>query len=654
MPLVLAGLGLIVLTGFASLFIRDRKLCLRTGAAGVIIGFVPAIAASIKILLGAPALRLQIPWHIPYGSFYTVLDNLSALFLISVSAVCALAAVYACGYMQTHKKHPGVSVFFFNLLAAGMAMVVMARNGVLFLVAWEVMSLASYFLVTLDDEHESVRQAGWVYLVATHIGTAFLLAFFILLGKSNGTMDFDNAGGLPSASSALFLLALAGFGTKAGIMPLHVWLPEAHPAAPSHVSAVMSGVMIKMGIYGILRTISIVDAREPWWGWLVIALGVITGILGILFALAQHDLKRMLAYSSVENIGIILIGLGLGLVGIASHSNTLVLFGFAGALLHVVNHSLIKSLLFMGAGSVLHATGTRSMDVLGGLAKRMPGTAIPFAIGAVAICGLPPLNGFIGEFLLYCGAFNAAMDDGIRLVVPAILAIAALAVIGGFALAAFTKIYGIVFLGEPRTSCVAKAHEAPFEMNVSMWILAGLCALVGVLSPAGLPAITRIIAEISPHATSAAAAASDPASLLWIILISFFALAVLVCGLAILRHRLLAGRTVTAAPTWDCGYIAPAPRMQYTSSSFSQPIVSMFKDILSSRFRSVRIQELFPKQADFESHTPDVSSEYLYRPIFKWVDMLIGRMRWVQYGMVQIYVLYIAVTLLILLVWKLR
>jgi hydrogenase-4 component B len=655
MSAVLAGIIFVVLTGLISLFIRDGKNCTRFGATGIVTGFIPVVAVAVNVLISGTAISLKIPWQVPYGSFYVEMDSLSALFLLAIAVSCSTAAIYGCGYMISYKdRRLGLPTFFFNMLAAGMAMVVMARNGVLFLVAWEIMSLASYFLVTFEDERESVRQAGWIYIVATHIGTAFLLAFFVIVGQYNGTMDFDRIGVFGKASSVLFLLALVGFGTKAGIMPLHVWLPEAHPAAPSHVSAVMSGVMIKMGIYGIIRTISIMPAVELWWGWLLIWLGIISGILGILFAIAQHDIKRMLAYSSVENIGIILIGLGLGVIGIASNSNVLVIFGFAGTLLHTINHSLFKSLLFMGAGAVVHSSGTRRMDLLGGLINGMPKTAMAFVIGAAAICGLPPLNGFIGEFLLYYGSLAAILSDGVPMAVPTIMAIASLALIGGLAMAGFTKVFGIVFLGQARTAEAANAHEARAEMTAAMWILAGLCAAVGITAPLILPVIVRIVLQITPAVSGNISAAVNLAdSILWPIVIASLSFVVLAVILAKFRQKLLRNKTVTQSVTWDCGYAAPTSRIQYTASSFSQPIVSMFRDILAWQSKTKRITELFPKQAEFESHTPDISSEYIYRPVFIWIDKFMGRMQWLQYGVVQVYVLYIAITLLILLMWKL-
>lgn len=655
MAFILTGLGLIAASGFLCLFIRNGKLCTRIGAAGVVAGSMLGLAAAVQILLSGTILTLNLPWQVPYGAFHIELDMLSSLFLIPLFAVCSAAAVYGCGYMAAYKdRRLGIPAFFFNLLTASMAMVVLARNSILFLVSWEVMTLASYFLVTFEDEHRSVRQAGWVYLIAAHIGTAFLLAFFVLLGKYS-SWDFA-AVDVPSPEAAvLFLLALVGFGTKAGIMPLHVWLPEAHPAAPSPVSAVMSGVMLKMGIYGIVRTISILPDVRLEWGWLLMGLGILSGLLGILFALAQHDIKRMLAYSSIENIGIILIGLGLGIIGMAGQSPALTVLGFGAALMHTVNHSLFKSLLFMGAGSVVHAAGTRLTDGLGGLIKKMPFTAAGFALGAAAICGLPPLNGFIGEFLLYYGSFQAVLLDKAEVVVPAAAAVAALAAIGGFALAAFAKVFGIVFLGLPRTPRAQNAHESPLAMTAPMGVLGLLCVMVSLTAAWLFALIARTVGSLGLlNAPDAAEPIGQTRRLLLVIAAAFALLAVLTAAAALLRRKLLAGRTTAQAQTWGCGYAAPSPRMQYTGSSFAQPIVDMFRAVLGSRRKAVRILELFPQQAEFESHTPDVSSEYLYRPIFKWVDWFIGKMRWVQYGIVQVYVLYIALTLMILLIWKLR
>ncbi|HPT00812.1 MAG TPA: proton-conducting transporter membrane subunit, partial [Candidatus Aminicenantes bacterium] len=402
------ALGFFFLGALVSLISWRRPAWARIFApVTVILGSLLAMPPVLSALLGKEVPLLELPWSLPFGSLTMRLDPLSALFALTILVVSALAALYGIGYFSPIPKRGNLSLYWFNFstLVVSMLVVITARNGLLFLLAWELMSLSSFFLVLFEKDDAMVRRAGWTYLIATHIGTAFLLVFFLLLGaRSGGTLEFGAFKGsvlLPGTAGVAFLLALVGFGTKAGFMPLHVWLPEAHPAAPSNVSALMSGVMIKTGIYGLVRSLTFLGTPAPWWGWVLLAVGAFSGILGVLFALAQHDLKRLLAYHSVENIGIIALGIGLGVFGLSCHNPLLIYLGFAGGLFHVVNHALFKSLLFLGAGSVLHSAGTREIDILGGLLKRMPTTGTTFLIGSVAICGLPPLNGFASEFMIY-------------------------------------------------------------------------------------------------------------------------------------------------------------------------------------------------------------------------------------------------------------
>jgi formate hydrogenlyase subunit 3/multisubunit Na+/H+ antiporter MnhD subunit len=585
---------------------------------------------------------------------------LSAWFLIPILVLSALAAIYGTEYLASfaRKKHLGPTWLFFNLLVASMTVVVLARNAVLFLVAWEVMALASFFLVTFEDERSEVREAGWIYLVATHLGTAFLLALFLLMGREAGTMDMTRwtvagtAG--PRVTGTLFLLAIVGFGTKAGFMPFHVWLPEAHPAAPSHVSALMSGVMIKTGIYGLLRSFTFFGEPPLWWGWALIGIGLTSGILGVLFALAQHDLKRLLAYHSVENIGIIALGIGLGLIGVSAHLPALAVLGFGGGLLHVVNHALFKGLLFLGAGSVLHGTGTRDIEHLGGLFKRMPWTAVTFLAGAVAIAGLPPLNGFVSEALIFWGAFHGVTFAGTEAFATGLLVIAGLALIGGLAAACFAKAFGIVFLGEPRSQHAAQVHESGAAMRWPMVILAAGCAGIGLSAPAVLHGLGPALTQLTRLSTGEISANLGPAGqILSRVVAGSLVLIALVILLTLLRRWILAGRPVTTAVTWDCGYAQPTARMQYTASSFAQPLTQLFRGLLRTRVREDKRQGLFPKAASFGSDTPDPCYGNVYRPAFERLNWGLAKLRWLQHGNVQLYVLYIAVTLLVLLIWRL-
>ncbi|NLX03860.1 MAG: hypothetical protein GXY33_01820 [Phycisphaerae bacterium] len=653
---ILGGGGLICLLAG-----RRGSLSNRLGVAISLIGGVPAAMAGATALWTGREDAIQIPWSIPFGSFSLAVDALSAYFVLAVAVICMLAAVYGGGYLKAHlgRKNLGASWCFYCILFASMLLVVTARNGVLFLIAWEIMSLASFFLVVFEHERQEVRQAGWTYLVATHFGTAALLALFVLLGWGSATWDFDefSVPGSGPMAGVLFLLAVVGFGTKAGFLPMHVWLPEAHPAAPSHVSAVMSGVMIKTGIYGLLRTLTFLGAPPSWWGWTLLAIGAASGLIGVLMALAQHDLKRLLAYHSVENIGIICLGLGLGLLGISEGNATLAFLGLAGGLLHVWNHAIFKSLLFLGAGAVAHATGTRNIEHQGGLLKRMPLTGPAFVVGSAAISGLPPLNGFVSELLIYVGAFSVIAGAEVMSpsVLAAMVAIVALGMIGGLAAACFTKAFGVVFLGEPRSSQAAAAHEAPRTMHVPMLILAAMCVVVGMLGALVLTVVRPVVQSLMDASglTVSETMFISAASILWKVSLAGGVLILMLSGLAVLRRRLLSGRPVETSGTWDCGYIAPTARMQYTASSFAWPILNMFRWLLQPTVHEHRPSDLFPTRAAIETHADDGFRRFVYRPIFLAADWLAGRLRWVQQGRNQLYILYIAVTLIVLLVWKL-
>ena len=661
MVLLLVSIAILVVSGFVALLgQRSARIATGVGVGGAVIGCAVGLIPSLGVLLGSEAESLHLAWSVPYGSFFVEVDALSAFFVVLILGLSALAAIYGSEYLWAwrDKKSLGPPWFFFNVLVASMMMVVLARNAVLFLVAWEVMALSSFFLVTFEDERESVRNAGWTYLVATHLGTAFLLVMFILMGREVGSLDFDQFGKLsgipPASASLLFLLAVIGFGTKAGFMPLHVWLPEAHPAAPSHVSALMSGVMIKTGIYGLVRILMLLGPPPMWWGWLLVGIGLSSGILGVLFALAQHDLKRLLAYHSVENIGIIALGLGVGLLGVSGHWPLLVVLGFGGGLLHVANHALFKSLLFLGAGAVLHGAGTREIDHLGGLSKRMPWTAFTFLVGAVAISGLPPLNGFVSEFLIYLGAFGGGISLKAGDAVPLFGLIAGLALIGGLAAACFTKAFGIVFLGQPRSGHGQHAHEVGWLMRIPMLLLAASCVLIGLFAPVALSILQPVVQQVSELPANVVhknlASAAGPLRLVATIGAVFLALVII---LALLRRALLANRRVEESVTWGCGYDLPTPRMQYTASSFAQPLTDLFKPLLGTRKNVSTPSGYFPSDAALKTETPDLFSEKIYGPVFTCIGAGLSRLRWLQQGNVQLYVLYIALTLLALLVWKL-
>ena len=603
---------------------------------------------------------IVIPWALPGVRLNVAMDGLSAIFLMPIFLISLLGSVYGLGYWkQTEHPENGRKLrLFYGLLAAGMALVVLARNGILFLFAWEVMAVSAFFLVTTEDDKPEVREAGWIYLVATHVATMLLFALFALLRAASGSFQLvalTQSQLTPGMATAIFVLALAGFGIKAGIMPLHVWLPGAHANAPSHVSAIMSGVILKMGVYGLVRITSLLPNPPLAWGAIVLALGAISGVLGVAFAVGQGDLKRLLAYSSIENIGIIMMGLGLALIGRSLDRADWVILGMSGCLLHVCNHALFKGLLFFSAGSVIHGTaingeGTREIDLLGGLAKAMPRTALCFIIGAVAICGLPPLNSFVSEFFIYLGLFDTLVDKSKPSFAVAALAAAALALIGALAVACFVKAYGAVFLGTARSEHSRHAHESPPSMLGPMGVLAGCCFLIGLAPRLIAPVLESGIVAWAPHVADAGGRLAELVPLQWISSMGCGLVAGLGLGWLVLWLR-LRSNVVEHGATWGCGYRAPNVRMQYTSSSFAQMLVDLFAWALHPRMHKPQNLPLFPQQTDFRCDVPDAVLDQAMLPTFHFVARLCMWLRFLQQGNIQIYLLYIFLVLVALLLW---
>ncbi len=513
MPEFLAAVLLLILGGAAALVFRgSARLSRLTGQAGAIAGCTIGLAGAVRVLASGAPECFSGQSFMPGGTISLEIDALAGFFLLPVFGLSILTAIYGGAYMagRGEPRKAASSWFHLNLLTAGMAAVIAAHDGLLFLVAWEIMALAPFFLVIFDDREPAVRHAAWTYLAATHLGTAFLLVLFVMLGELAGSSDFAAYPAAltahPELCSLAFLLALVGFGSKAGIVPAHVWLPEAHPVAPSHASALMSGAMIKVGIYGLVRMLTMLGTPPAWWGWLLLAIGASSGILGVLFALAQHDLKRLLAYHSVENIGIILIGIGTGVLGLATGMTPLAVIGFAAGLLHVLNHSIFKGLLFLAAGAVQHAAHTLDLEELGGLLKRMKWTGTAFLIGATAIVGLPPLNGFVSEFLLFYAGFAAVIEPNAAIAAAGLSTIVVMGLISGLAAACFAKAFGIVFLGSPRSREAAEAHEVARPMTAAMAALALLCVAIGLAAPVAVAALPPVVAA----ATGLPAAAVQP------------------------------------------------------------------------------------------------------------------------------------------------
>jgi hydrogenase-4 component B len=590
------------------------------------------------------------PWQAAIPCFVGV-DALSAFFLAPIFLISGLGSLYGLGYwrQREHPRNGRKLSFFWGTLMLGMVLLVISKHAMTFLLGWEVMALSAFFLVSTEDQRLECRQAGWVYLIATHIGTLTLFALFSLWHSATGSFVLD-----PSSIDAmsqdtrnmLFFLVLFGFGLKAGMMPLHFWLPSAHANAPSHVSAILSGVLLKMGIYGLVRMLSLFPDPPVGWGGLILLLGAISGLLGVLFALGQHDLKRLLAYHSVENIGIILMGLGLAMIGRTTERPEWVVLGMAGCLLHVWNHGLFKSLLFLCAGSVLHSTHTREIDLLGGLAKSMPWTATLFLLGAVAICGLPPMNGFVSEFFVYAGLLRGGIADraggaGLALAMPV------LAMIGALAVACFVKVYGVVFLGSPRTRAAVRAHESPLSMLGPIVVLAACCALIGLTPMLVSPILNAGIACWMLGMRQPPMRIEDlvPVGTIGGISIGLACLIVAVGVVTALRNR-----NVYRVGTWDCGFAKPTTRMQYSASSFAQMIVRIFRIILKPQIQPPIINGSFPSPSKMHSHVDDVVMDRLLLPSGHALERWFHWAHRFQKGLTQQYMLYILITLIVMLI----
>jgi hydrogenase-4 component B len=650
---LLTAAALLALSGLPGLLPYSAVAGQRCAALCAVIASLLGESAVFSLLGGAPGATWQLNWPLPFGPALFAADQLSTIFLLPLFLITACASVYSLAYWPANKQ-PGAGrlTLFLGLFAAAMVVVVMARNGVLFLMAWEVMALSGYFLLTTEQQSSEVERVGTVYLIATHTGTMALFIQFSLLRATSGSFMFPPAHSLSQAlpsATLIIVAALIGFGGKAGIMPLHFWLPGAHANAPSHVSAMMSGLMLKMGVYGILRTLSFFVALPVWLGWLLLLLGAWSAVSGIAQATGQRDLKRLLACSSIENIGIIFIGIGLGLVGVQTNSPALIVCGFAGAFIHIINHGLFKSLLFMGSGVLIHGTGSREIDRMGGLARRMPVTAPLFLIGALAICGLPPLNGFVGELFLYVGAIT----DGITapLPLPALIA-PVLALVGGLAVITFVKLYGIIFLGAPRSEGAAHGHEASKLMTAPMALLACCCLLGGLAPLLLLRLIAPVVREYGNVGGDVMAQVTGQVPLLPLTIVNAALLVLcLMIGAAYLWR--LRRHSRTSGSTWGCGYLAPTPRMQYTGTSFSELVVNLLGTIVAPRRQRPEIGTVaLPRSARFCYEVTETVLDQVLTPIFQWIGLAFSYIRRLQHGQLHIYMLYIFVTLFVLMIWS--
>ncbi|MFZ3208668.1 MAG: proton-conducting transporter membrane subunit [Geobacteraceae bacterium] len=646
--LLLVSIIITAFSGVPGLFLKQSSPGQGMATLSAVVAALLALPSAIFMLTTRQTATYVVSWTLPFDACEIGLDPLSLFFLIPIFIVFLCGSIYANGYWPavSNRSTESSVTFFYGLLAAAMALVVVARNGALLLIAWEIMALAGYFLLVTEHEKPDARAAGAVYLIASHIGVAALYVLFSLLRFHTGTFLFPAPGGLhiaAASASILFIAALIGFGSKAGLMPLHIWLPAAHANAPSHVSAIFSGVMIKIGVYGILRVLSFMPERPLWWGALLVIAGIASALLGICLAASQRNIKRLLAYSSIENIGIIATGLGIGLIGQTTGNAPLAFLGMTGALLHILNHSLFKPLLFFSAGSVVHATGTLEMDRMGGLAKRMPWSAFLSLCGAMAICGLPPFNGFVSEFLLYMGFFGEARAQAPYIALGAPL----LALVGGVAVICFVKMYGITFLGAPRSEQAADSHEAPFTMIGPMIVLAGLCLVGGLFPQAFLVLVRPVPATLTPLVSGSAVPSLQP---IWFTLAGLGVLGLGAAVTILIRSRINSLQTATAS-TWGCGYLKPTSRMRYTGTSFSQTLTSLMSGIVRTRVSITGISGYTPKPAALFYLPEETILERLIQPLFRIISIAFSFLRRLQQGQAHVYIFYIFATLFLLMLW---
>ncbi len=630
------------------------------------------IAGGVWAVGGAFTIKLILPLGLPDLPFHLRIDPLAGFFITVICLLSFFVSVYSIGYIKGYLGRRPVTrlVIFYNLFLAGMLMVVLADDALFFLISWEVMAAASYFLVMFEDERIENRRAAFLYMIVAHVGAiAILLSFGVMAGLATGfesfngyTFDAMREAQLPlSWATAAFLLAFFGFAAKAGVVPLHVWLPEAHPVAPSNVSALMSGVMLKTAIYGMVRvTFDLIGTYPWWWGAIVLILGLISAVLGVLYALMQNDLKRLLAYSSVENVGIILIGIGASMIFTSFQMPLLAALALIAGLYHTMNHAMFKGLLFMGAGSVLHATNERNMEQMGGLIHRMPWTAALFLIGCVSISALPPFNGFVSEWLMFQAFLlsPALPSPLLKLLIP--LGAALLALTGALAAACFVKAFGVTFLGHWRGHHMPRVHEANWPMRTGMILAALTCLVLGVLPTFFIDWMDIIPEQLVGTKISAS---SGVYGWLWLAPVArerasysgtivFIGILLVVVAVYLILH--VKPGAIHRAPIWDCGFGKLNQRMQYSATAFSMPLRRIFGFLFIIRERvklSPRgLYTAVPKRLNYYLRVRDRSWGWLYRPIVEfsfWVSRQVGRL---QQGRIQAYLIYSFITIIVLLV----
>ncbi len=608
---------------------------------------VVAIIPSV-ISLGGRNLNLLFKGSYLTGEVPFSLDPLSAWFILIISFTFITSSIYGAKYMEAYSERRSNLTFHwicFLLAQTGLYAVTVFQNSIVFLIAWEIMAVSAFFLVIFEGDKIKTIKAGMNYLIQSHVAILFLTIAFIWVASKTGSFSFAAISEFaktekPLVNFVLFTIFFIGFGFKAGFIPLHTWLPHAHPAAPSHISGMMSGVLIKIGIYGILRMVLLLNTNYLVVGYFILIISVITGIYGVMLAIVQHNLKRLLAYHSIENIGIIGIGIGIGCVGIGNGNEIMSLLGFSGALLHVLNHSLFKSLLFYSAGNIYQSTHTMSIEKFGGLIKKMPHTAILFLIAAIAICGLPPFNGFISEFLIYCGLLKGTISIDFPYILFPIFSILGLALIGGLAILCFTKAFGTIFLGVPRFNF----HETPIENHwqklTPMYLIVVLIVLIGIFPQLFFNAMIKPVGLFINNLpeTGAEMLRFDIINKIGTFSLAFIVLSVIIY---LIKKTVTRDKKIEKGETWGCGYVAPNNKMQYTASSFVRTYRKLAEPVLMFKKEKKEVSGFFPiGGGEHETHSLDKIEEFIIKAPLRQFRAFLSKFMFLQNGKLQFYILY--------------
>ena len=650
------GIFLIVLLSAVFIFFAGGRMKGVTAVASVVVLSLFTGFLSVRSLAGINTIE-HLGGSLVTGEIPVILDPLAAWFILIIDFTFITGALYGARYMAVYQDEgPRLSLHWISYLLAqaSLILVCVVQNSLVFLMVWEVMALSTFILVIFDGRKEKTIKAGINYLIQSHVAVLFLTIAFIWVYTVQDSTGFDAihqfaVGQKPVSSLILMMLFFVGFGFKSGFVPFHTWLPHAHPAAPSHVSGMMSGVLIKIGIYGILRMILLIDVNYSAIGYIILLISILTGVYGVMLAIVQHNLKRLLAYHSIENIGIIGIGIGLGCIGLGNGNTLLASLGFAGALLHTLNHSLFKSVLFYSAGNIYQAYHTMNIERFGGIIRKMPQTAVLFLVAAVAICGLPPFNGFVSEFILYLGLLKGINSVDFPSVIVLVSGIFGLSIIGGLAIFCFTKAFGSVFLGVPRYPHDESLASDDRRKLFPMYMAVILIMAVGLFPQWFMRALSLPLGQFIPVAGNAVlndyAGIFDTIGTIGFYSAGFLLLVVLIF---FLRKGLTRQLPVTTGPTWGCGYVAPSPKMQYTASSFVRNYRKLAGPLLILHREKKEVEGIFPGEAAHRTHPEDKTEVFLIGWPTEQFRNFLGRFSFLQNGKLQMYILYGMLFILIL------